>query len=107
MLDLLNIESEIEIIQSLWLWGEQQCKEKGLKCTNENIRDYTKEFLKHIRFLSMNMNELARVLKQCQILDTSDELAVLWNFAMPSTTQHLTMPSNICTKTKNRYDSVL
>lgn len=102
MLDLLNIESEMEIIHSLWLWGEAQCKEKGLKCTSENIREYTKEFLKHIRFLSMNMNELVRVLKQCQILDTSDELAVLCNFAMPSTKQHLTMPSNICATTKNR-----
>lgn len=102
-MDVMNIESEREIIEAVWRWGEQQCFEKGVKCSVENVRNCTKELLKYVRFFAMSTEELVKILERCQILETSDELTLLWNVAMPRTKRSLTMPCNISTDSRTRY----
>ncbi|GFT92697.1 hypothetical protein NPIL_37341 [Nephila pilipes] len=101
-LDLMDIESEIEIIEALWHWGEKQCKELNLECTDKNIRFLTKDFLQYVRFLSMKMEDLKPILEKFQLLDTSEELAILWNLTMPKSTGFTSIPSNLCEIARNR-----
>lgn len=102
-LDLMNIESEMEVIEALWMWGEEQCKENGIKCSVENVRNCTKAFLKHVRFFALTMDELVNILEKCQILDTSEEMALLWNVAMPRARRPIKVPPNICTESRTRF----
>ncbi|CAL1274739.1 unnamed protein product, partial [Larinioides sclopetarius] len=102
-LDLMNIESEVEIIEAIWHWGEEQCKELDLECSEENIRLLTKDFLQYVRFLSMKMADLEEVLEKFQLLDTSERLAILWNLTMPKVVTGITTaPSSLCEIARTR-----
>ncbi|GFR30849.1 hypothetical protein TNCT_718581 [Trichonephila clavata] len=101
-LDLMDIESETDIIEALWCWGQEQCKELDLECTNKNVRFLTRDFLRYVRFLSMKMEDLQPILEKFQLLDTSEQLAILWNLTMPKTTSCTKIPSNLCEIARNR-----
>ncbi|XP_035206710.1 BTB/POZ domain-containing protein 6-like isoform X1 [Stegodyphus dumicola] len=96
MLDLMDIDSECEIVEALWLWGEEQCKESGIKCSEENIRNFTRSFLKHVRFLTMKFEDLNKILGKFQLLDSSEQLALMWTVAMPKQEEIPNMPLEIC-----------
>lgn len=101
-LDLMDIESETDIIEALWCWGLEQCKELDLECTDKNVRFLTRDFLQYVRFLSMKMEELQPILEKFQLLDTSEQLAILWNLTMPKTTSCAKIPPNLCEIARNR-----
>ncbi|KAG8182554.1 hypothetical protein JTE90_002088 [Oedothorax gibbosus] len=102
-LDLMDIDSEVEVMEALWRWGERQCDEEGIESSVTNVRNTTRDFLKHIRFLSLAKKDLESALKKFQFLDTEDELMTLWDLAMPKTDVAVPkMSSSLCGLSRTR-----
>ncbi|XP_054715083.1 uncharacterized protein LOC129224625 isoform X1 [Uloborus diversus] len=68
------IDTECELMQAVWLWGEEQCKGRGTIASIENVRKYTKDLMKYIRFTSVATKDWEKLLEKFQFVDTSEAL---------------------------------